>query len=308
MKVISASRRTDIPAFYPTWFINRLRAGYAMVRNPFNPNQLSTVTLRPEHVACIVFWTRDPKPLMPFLDEIDARGFSYYFQYTITGYGKKLEPGVPSLDCQIRTFRQLSEKIGPEKVIWRFDPIILSSMESPDEVVSRFEHIAQQVSGTTNKCIFSFADLYGKSEKSLKLSNPGHDFYRSEDVPEMAIQVAQQISEIAARFDLSLETCSEDSNYESMGISSAKCVDPELIEKLFRLKLEGKDSGQRKACGCISSRDIGEYDLCRHRCLYCYACDKPGTIPKKCSDHDPSSAIIAGEVAKTDENPQGSLF
>ncbi len=160
--IISASRRTDIPAFYTPWLMNRIAAGYCTVPNPFNRNQVTRVSLLPEEVAAIVFWTRNPRPLLARLDELDARGFRYYFQYTILDYPRALEPKTPPVDAAVRTFRALADRLGPARVIWRYDPIVLSLATDADFHRQRFAAIARQLRGSTQRVVVSVMDHYKK--------------------------------------------------------------------------------------------------------------------------------------------------
>jgi Domain of unknown function (DUF1848). len=161
--IISASRRTDIPAFYSEWFLNRIKAGFLIVRNPMNPKQLSRIVLTPDVVDCIVFWTKNPTPMLPKLDEL--KDYNYYFQFTLTGYGQDIERNLPSKkDVLIPAFLELSEKIGAHRVIWRYDPILINSKYSEEYHVSAFKQIAEALNGHTEKCVFSFVDRYRKND------------------------------------------------------------------------------------------------------------------------------------------------
>jgi hypothetical protein len=270
--IISASRRTDIPAFYSRWFFNRLKAKYVDVANPFNPNQVRRVNLKPEDVDAIVFWTRNSRPILKYLSEIDRLGYGYYFLYTITGYPKELEENLPSLEAAIRTFKELSNRIGPKRVIWRYDPIILSSITDREYHRHNFERIASGLSGHTKRVIISFVDIYKKVRRKIrKLSDEkGIEWYDIES--QNAAKLAADLKEIAGSHGFEIQSCAEDIDLSSSGIIPGKCIDNELINVLFDLNLPyKKDPHQRKRCLCTRSVDIGAYDTCGYRCVYCYA-------------------------------------
>ena len=291
--IISASRATDIPAFYGDWFIERLKQGYVKWKNPFNniPLYISF-----EKVRLIVFWSKNPKPMFKDLNYLDERNINYYFQFTLNDYENEgIEQGVPILAARIETFQQLAEKIGKEKVIWRFDPLILTSSIGVDELLRKTENIGKQLKNYTDKMVFSFADisLYKKVQSNLQKS---HINYREFDEQTMN-EFATGLQELNKNWGFEISTCAEKIPLEKYGITHNKCVDDDLMIKLFPndkvlmdflgvkitppdifnpnptiLKSKNnKDKGQRQFCGCIISKDIGEYNTCPHLCEYCYA-------------------------------------
>ena len=270
--IISASRRTDIPAFYSRWFVNRLRKGFVDIVNPFNPNQVKRVDLRPEAVDAIIFWTRNGRPIFKYLDQIDSLGYGYYFLYTITGYPKELEENLPSVETAIRTFKELSDRIGPERVVWRYDPIILSSITDRDYHEHNFKRIAKALSGHTKRVIISFVDIYTKVRKRLQnLSDEkGLEWYDIES--QNGVKLAAELKESAESLGFEIQSCAEEMDLTAAGIIPGKCIDNELINILFDLNLPyKKDPHQRHRCLCTRSVDIGAYDTCGYRCVYCYA-------------------------------------
>lgn len=262
--IISASRRTDIPAFYSDWFIDRITEGFVRVNNPVNPRQVTRVDLSPEAVDCLVFWTKNPVNLMAKLDKLAA--YNYYFLFTLTPYDRDLEPNLPPKEKLIDTFIALAGRIGRHRVIWRYDPIILT-----DGLDSRFHEecfsgLARRLSPYTEKCIISFLDMYPKCKRRLA------DFHILMPGPDEMLALAEKLATIARRYDLSLETCAEELDFTPLGIAPAHCIDLDLINRLSGKNLSlPKDKHQRKTCGCAQSVDIGAYDTCRHGCLYCYA-------------------------------------
>ena len=309
--IISVSRRTDIPAFYAKWFINRIREGYVLNKNPFNANQVKKIILTPFHVDAIIFWTRNPKPLMPYLNELDEKGLNYYFQYTITGYPRSLEKNTPHPSKAIETFIELSDKIGKEKVIWRYDPIIFTKYTDSDEHIRLFDKISKALKGKTDKVVISFADPYKKITKKLEAI----DYSDILDEKTKLYELAKQMSKIAQSRNMIVETCSEAIDLDYCNIKHGKCIDDTLIEKLFNINLHvDKDKNQRKECGCVQSIDIGVYNTCSHGCTYCYATYSDKTVEKNKLIHNSDSPLLVGNLEDLSEeiikkiNSEQSLF
>lgn len=293
--VISASRATDIPAFHARWFMDRLRAGHCLWQNPFNPRQRHYISF--EKCAAIVFWSKDPAPIFPYLAEVEDRGVAFYFQYTLNDYEREgLEPHVPSLARRIATFQELSGRFGGHRVIWRHDPIILGNGLSVTAVLERLHRLAEQVAPYTEKLVFSFLDMYRKTTLRLAKQAPG---WRAPDAGEM-LQLAEGIARMNAglKTPLRLATCAETVELHHLGIEHNRCIDSALLLRLCPENAElvricggtehkaqesllrqaptaptrpMKDRGQRAACGCAPSKDIGRYNTCPHLCVYCYA-------------------------------------
>lgn len=291
--IISASRRTDIPAFYSEWFMNRIREGYALVRNPFNGKE-SRVDLSPSAVDAIVFWTRNPKPLLSHLEELDTRGFVYYFLYTITGYPQSLEPSVPPLPQAIETFTELSRRIGSGRVTWRFDPILLTSLTPEDSLIGTFGDIAQQLHGAAKRVIISFCEFYRKVTANLKGLSSVTCTDISGDEPRIR-RIASSLAGISRIHSMEMFSCADARDFTSLGIRRGKCIDNALIQELFGITVHpGKDKGQRRECGCVQSRDIGEYSTCLHGCVYCYATTGREEARRKALLHNPESPFLIG--------------
>lgn len=287
--ILSVSRRTDIPAFYSKWFFNRLKEGYFLVKNPMNPHQISKVEINPSVIDCIVFWTKNPKPMLNQLDYL--KGYNYYFQFTLTPYDKSLEPNVPRKKYIIDTFIELSENIGKEKVIWRYDPIILTDIYTKEYHYKWFEYLAQKLCGYTDKCVISFLDLYKKTERNLKEIKVTPIL--KSDMEEMA----DRFSTIASKYNLILESCSEEIQLDKFGINHGKCIDDKLISKILGCNINAhKDLNQREVCGCVKSIDIGAYNTCKHHCLYCYANFSKETVEKQILEHDINSPLLIGSL------------
>jgi hypothetical protein len=281
--IISASRRTDIPAFYGEWFVNRIRAGEVWVRNPMNPKSISKISLDPAGVECIVFWTKNPFNFIPCLEKIEKAGHRYYFQFTLNPYDDDLEPNIDK-NKTVETFITLSKLAGREKVIWRYDPIIVNSKYTAAYHYEHFKKLCEKLSPYTEKCVISFVDNYNFLSGAFK------EFGIKELDDSQVGEIANSISVIAKEYGVPLAACSEKIDLAKYGIAPNKCVDDELINKLFNLNIKyKKDASQRPACACAASRDIGSYNTCGHACVYCYAMrgKRGGAIT-----YDPKSPLL----------------
>ena len=296
--IISASRATDIPAFHGEWFMNRLKAGYVKWTNPFNASRPQYVAFKNARV--IVFWTKNAIPFETKLDDLDKYGINYYFTYTINDYeAERFEPNVPELKARIDSFKRLAKRLGKERVIWRFDPLILTDSLGVRELLKKVEHIGDELAPFTEKLVFSFADIsvYKRVERSMATHSPG---WRSFSIGDMQ-DFAAGLAELNQAWQLELATCGEETDLSQYGIKHNSCIDGSLMLRLFPhdhkmrdfllpkkkaaetislfseessagdLNIDLKDTGQRESCGCIVSKDIGQYNTCSHLCVYCYA-------------------------------------
>ena len=263
--ILSVSRRTDIPNYYSDWFIARIKEGFLYVRNPMNAHQISRIDLSPEVVDCIVFWTKNPANMIEKLG--DLQKYMYYFQFTLTGYGKDVEPNLPNKREElIPTFIRLSEKIGKERVIWRYDPILISKRYTIDYHLKAFEEIASNLADYTEKVVISFVDLYSKAQRNTR------ELDIKQITNEEMIELAMEMAQIASKYNLIIETCAEQINLSEVGIQHGSCIDKKLIERLLGCKLIAeKDKNQREECGCFESVEVGTYNTCLNGCKYCYA-------------------------------------
>ncbi len=289
--VISVSRRTDIPALYSEWFINRVRAGFARYRNPFS-GAMYEVSLKPEDVIAFVFWSRNYASLLPYLPELDELGYGACFHYTLTDFGPPLEPFAPSTAQVIEAFHHLARRYSPAHVIWRFDPLIYSHTMSNDYFIKKFTYLAQRLHGATERCYISFVDLYRKLEKPFKaLAQQGFEFY--EPLLEEKIELVSQLVKIGRQHGMRIYACCEPEILQVSGVEQAHCVDSELLRHLFPEKFQPlKPSPTRKGCGCFASRDIGAYDTCIHGCVYCYANSRHETALARFKAHNPQQETL----------------
>lgn len=329
--IISASRSTDIPAFYSKWLINRIKKGYIIWYNPFNQQPLYVSF---KNCKVIVFWTKNPKSLIPYLKELDSLGIHYYFQYTLNNYENELlEPKLPSLGHRINSFKELSNLIGKQKVIWRFDPIILTPALTLRELLKRIWNIGNQLKGFTDKLVFSFVDINSYQKVQRNLVKETSIFSKetikySEPSSEQMNEIAEGLMKIQENWEkegwkISISTCAEEIELEKYRISHNRCIAGELMKKIFAedkelihflnygmLPAESntlfgnesnktplsaeklKDKGQRKACGCMISKDIGMHNTCGHLCVYCYANTSKENVKKNLKYHNENNESI----------------
>ena len=293
--ILSVSRRTDVPNYYSDWFINRIKEGFLYVRNPMNAHQVSRIDLSPDVVDCIVFWTKNPKKMIDKLGYL--QDFTYYFQFTLTGYGKDIEPYLPNKREElIPTFKELSKKIGKEKVIWRYDPILISKRYTMDYHLKTFEEIASNLVDYTERVIISFVDLYAKTQRNT----------RELDIQQMTkedmICLAGEMAQIATRYHLVIESCAEQINLQEVGIQHGSCIDKKLIEKLLGCKLIGqKDKNQRAECGCLESVEVGTYNTCLNGCKYCYANFNDEKVKENVKLYNENAPLLCGNITSDDK-------
>lgn len=289
--IISASRRTDIPAFYMPWLLNRLRAGEVLVRNPYNRRQISRIRLDPAVVDCMVLWSKNPAPLLSHLHAIQSLGIPLLLHFTITGCESHLEPGLPKVEERLATFCDLARQLGPERVLWRFDPIVLTRSQGADETAERFAVLAAQLQGYTQQCSISFVSLYAKCQRNLA----GIDLQMQDDAIKIAL--ANRLKTLARYYGIRLGACCDPFLTKTCGIAPAQCIDAIQIGALIGTRLLAKkDGGQRPDCGCASSIDIGAYDSCPHGCRYCYANTSARAVTRNCAHHDPASPLLIGHL------------
>lgn len=289
--ILSASRRTDIPAYYSEWFLNRLKEGYVLSRNPMNHSQISKIILSPYIIDCIVFWTKDPANMMDKFPEMNAMGYHYYFQFTITPYDREMEHNLRDKSEIANTFIQLSKAIGKDRTLWRYDPIILNEALTLDYHATMFETLCRQLCDYTNICTISFVDLYSKLNKAVK-GNIVREITKAE-----MISLAEQLVKIGRTYEIEIRACSEMIDFTNIGIQPASCIDRRTIEKVCGYSIEAKsDKNQRPGCGCIQSVDIGAYNTCRNGCVYCYANHGSNAIENNWFRHNHKADLLIGTV------------
>lgn len=269
--IISASRRTDIPSFFARELAAAVRAGFIDVPHPRNPRLRSRLSLKPEDVDGIVFWTRDPRPLFPFLEELESRGYPFYFQFTLMDNPPFLDPGGPPVREAAAAFRELAERTGPERVVWRYDPIVISNRTGPSFHRERFEEISAALSGAARRVMISLVDFYRSAARRFRALAADGIAVRN-PTPEDLDELMPALVSTAHRRGLEIFSCAEEIELSPFGVRPGRCVDAGLLSRIAgRPVPAGKDPRQRKACGCDESRDIGVYGTCPRGCIYCYA-------------------------------------
>jgi hypothetical protein len=300
-KIVSVSRRTDVPAFYSPWFINRIRAGFCVYPNPLYPQKFYRVSLQPQDVLGIVFWTRHPAPLIPHLSELDTKGYTYYFQYTVVGYPRTIDLRTPSLAMAIKTFKDLSDRIGPDRIIWRYDPIMLNSEISASWHRENFRRIADAIALKTRRVVVSVVDPYARTQRRVGTANDGVLY-----APEDYAAVLRMVVTEAADRGVIVQSCAE-AAINIDGIAHGSCVDASLVYSLSgraaptRFPLHK----QREGCLCHESVDIGVNDSCGFGCQYCYATKSHEKALENLKNHRPEWTCISQDVQMDtpDEKP-----
>lgn len=292
--IISASRRTDLPACYSDWLFRRLKEEYVLVRNPMNAHQVSRIDLSPKVVDGIVLWTKNPLPLLDRLGELEK--YPYYVQFTLTPYGPEAEPGVPSKNrVIIPAFCRLSREIGRERVVWRYDPIFLSDTYTMEYHTKYFRVLASRLGEYTETCTVSFLDLYQSTARN------GRPLGIRTETKEQQLELMERLAEIARECGLTMNTCAEPGDFGRFYVGRAACIDADRLERIGGRRLKvGTDPNQRPECGCAASIDIGAYDTCRIGCLYCYANHYKAAVIRNSGRHDPASPLLFGEIGEND--------
>ncbi len=291
--VINVGARTDIVNYYSEWLINRIKDGYAYSRNPLFPNNVSRISLKPEDVDCLMFCSKNYKPMLKYMQEINNK-YKIICYYTITAYGKDVEPYVPSIEDSIDTLIKLSKIVGKEKVLWRYDPILLTEKYTIEYHLKTFAYMAKKISPYVQRCIFSFVEIYKKLDYNMPEIIP----FTTED----KITIVKKLGKIAKDNNLYIQTCGTDENYEKYNVHLSGCTTTKILEQANNVKYKNiKANGMRKGCHCIPSRDIGAYDTCLSGCKYCYANKRPNIARENYKFHDKKSPILIGHIKENDK-------
>ncbi len=310
--IISASRRTDIPAFYSDWFFNRIKERYVLVPNPYNSKMISRISLDPAVVDCIVFWSKNPAPMLEKLDKL--KDYNYYFQFTLNPYGPDIENHLPAISKRIDTFKRLSDRIGKEKVIWRYDPVLTNETYTPGFHKEKFAEIAYDLKEHTEKCMLGFIDHYQHIRTAVGQFNIQP--LLKADIEEMAVSFKKTVDTCS----IQLDTCTVKVDLTHLGIPGGLCIDNQLVERIAGYPISvRKDKNQRDICRCAESIDIGTYESCLNGCIYCYAIKgNYNTVKYNLNKHDKDSPMLVGELQEDDivkerlvkslRNDQFSLF
>lgn len=289
--ILHTGLRTDIPAFYTEWFVNRLNEGFVMVRNPYNPLQVTKYRISPDVVDVISFCTKNPAPFLPYLDLL--RGYGQYWFVTITPYGKEIEPNVPEKETVMKAFQELSKKVGIASIGWRYDPIFISADYPLERHICEFEQMARALSGYTTTCVISFIDLY---QKVLR------NFPEVREVKkDQRIALAKEFVRIGKQYGMTIKSCAEGTELVLYGVDCSGCMTASVFEQAVGCPLNiPKVKGARSECGCLLGCDIGAYNTCGHLCRYCYANYDAETVLNNLKHHNPASPLLLGELSKED--------
>ena len=288
--LISASYKTDIPAFYAEWFMNRLDAGCCLMRNPYN-GRVTRVDLGRDAVGAFVFWTKNLGPFLPNLNEVHRRGFPFMVQYTINGYPRALEVSVLEAEKATEHVRQVSDRFGKDVVVWRYDTVLISSLTPVEFHLENFERIAKLLRGHTNECVISFAQIYRKTKRNLDRAAAEEHFTWREAANEERLRILRTFLRIAKSNHMALTICSQP-EFAGHGIGEAHCIDAERLSRIAGHAITAKLHGMRPTCGCYQSKDIGDYDTCPHGCVYCYAVQNRELAKRRFAQHDPEGELL----------------
>ena len=290
--IINTGCRTDIPAFYAKWFMNRIREGYVLVRNPYNPNQVTKYNLSPSVVDCLAFCTKNPEPMLQYLDALDM--YKQYWFVTITPYGKDIEPNVPDKPKVMESFKKLSNHIGVDSIGWRYDPIFIGNRFDVNKHIECFEKIAKELKGYTHNCTTSFLDLYEKVKRNAPDIKP--------PTKEEQIEIARAFSKIGKENEMVIHACCEKTYLSQYGLQCNGCMSQEIIEKAINNTLQPpKRKNLRQECNCLMGNDIGAYNTCGHLCKYCYANANKQFVIENIKKHDDNSPFLIGRSEPGDK-------
>ena len=290
--IINVGGRTDIVNYYTPWLMNRLSEGYAYSRNPFARENVYKLSLKPEDVDCLLFCSKNYQPILKHIGDIDEK-YNILCNYTITAYGKDIEPKVPSINQSIKTLKRLSDIVGSNKILWRYDPILLTEKYTVEKHLETFEYMAEKISPLVYRCIFSFVDMYKKVEENMPEIIPLTD--------EDKVKLLKGIGEISKKYNLYTQSCATNESYEKYNIHAAGCTTREILEQAHNVVYKNvKGTGIRENCHCIPSRDIGAYNSCLSECKYCYANRKPNIPKKVIKMHNEKSPLLLGQLKEND--------
>ena len=295
--ILNTGARTDTVQYYSDWLLKRFEEGYVLTRNPLFPNKVTRYELTPEKIDCVLFCSKNYEPILPRLREITDK-YRTYFHYTITAYGKDVEPGVPSIEKSMETLKRLCAIVGKEKIAWRYDPVLLTEKYTVQTHIRTLEYMAKELAPYIDRCIFSFVETYKKLQTNMPELIPLDEMSRTE--------IASNFGKIASRCGIRLQTCGTNGDYSKFGIHSSGCATLEILGKANGCEFKQlKHRGLREGCHCIESRDIGAYDTCLNGCKYCYANKSPQQAAENYKYHKPDSPLMLGELKDTDTVIQG---
>lgn len=296
--ILNTGGRTDTVQYYSKWLLNMFRQGFVYTRNPVFAQKVTKYELTPDKIDCVIFCSKNYEPILPRLYEITNK-FNTYFHYTITAYGKDIEPNVPSIDESIKTLLKLEQIVGSKRIAWRYDPVLITKNYTIEYHFKIFEYMAKKLAGHIDRCIFSFVEMY----KKLQTNMPEIILFSNQDKNE----IAEGLGEIAKKYNIFIQTCATVDSYEEYGIHKSGCMTLDILSKANGIEFKKlKHKGIRKNCNCIQTRDIGTYDSCPNGCKYCYANSSPKKALEKFKLYDENSPILCDKLKETDIIQQGN--
>jgi hypothetical protein len=291
--IINTGGRTDTVHYFSEWLLQRFKEGFVYSRNPLFPNKVTRYSLSPSKVDCVLFCSKNYAPILPRLHEITDK-YNTFFHYTITAYGKDIEPGIPDIDTSIDTLFKLEKIVGKQRIAWRYDPVLLTKKYTIQQHLITFAHMAARLSGHVDRCIFSFVEMYNK----LQFNMDELLILTEEDMEELA----RGLGQIAAKYHIPIQTCATRRDYTRFGIAPSGCITLDMLGKANGVKFRDlKHNGMRRDCHCMVSHDIGAYNTCPAGCRYCYANQNPQSAEENYKKHDPAKPILLGDITPEDE-------
>ncbi|MDE6105040.1 MAG: DUF1848 domain-containing protein [Clostridia bacterium] len=296
--ILNTGARTDTVQYYSQWLLNRFKEGYVLTRNPLFPNKVTRYSLSPDKIDLVMFCSKNYAPILPRLKEI-TENYRTYFHYTITAYGKDVEPNVPDIDTSIQTLIKLSSIVGKGRIAWRYDPVLLTENYTVEKHFETFEYMAKKLAPYIDRCIFSFVEMYKKLQRNMPELIPLTEADK--------LRLAEGLGAIAKKYGIYIQTCGTNGDYTKYGIHASGCAALEILGKENSCEFkELKHKGLREGCHCIESRDVGAYDTCPNGCRYCYANNDMAKVKENYKNHNPNSPLLIGEVLPTDTVVQGN--
>ena len=291
--ILNTGGRTDTVQYFSEWLLNRFREGYVLSRNPLFPDIVNRIELNPETIDVVVFCSKDYSPILPRLHEISDR-FNCYYHYTITAYGTDIEPRVPSIEDSIRTLKTLAAQVGPEKIAWRYDPVLLTEKYTIERHLETFDRMARELTPYVDRCIFSFVEMYKKLEVNMPELLPVSE--------EDKLTLAENLGAIAQRYSLWLQTCATRTDYEQFGIHRSGCMTTKIFSQAMGIEFKKTPhKGNRLGCACMESRGLGDYNSCPNGCRYCYANKDHAKALQNYLTHNPDSPLLLGNIQPGDK-------
>ena len=298
MMILNTGARTDTVQYYSEWLLNRFTEGYVLTRNPLFPNKVTRYELSPDKIDLVMFCSKNYAPILPRLKEVTDK-YRTYFHYTITAYGRDVEPNVPDIDTSIDTLIRLSSIVGKERIAWRYDPVLLTERYTVEKHFETFEYMAKRLAPYIDRCIFSFVEMYKKLQRNM-----------TELIPLIEadkLRLAERLGAIANKYGIHIQTCGTNGDYTKYGIHTSGCATLEILGRANSCEFKDlKHKGLREGCHCIESRDVGAYDTCPNACRYCYANNDMAKVKENYKKHNPKSPLLIGELRPTDTLVQGN--